>query len=201
MISKSFKWHVLTIIQFTQIPVPSPSKMPPLSLSSLEHFIPATSCIQGVLENAGVIHGRYLNELPLLPPFMPSLPVVFFFAAAPVVESAVYLGQLYGILTNWNLRASASQTLQKRSTTCDQQNHKKKIKHDCWLVCLLELIGSSKWFDNLLTFLIFESSLVCPTAKRLCPLLQQFLAARGCSINFGGAFWYRIPTAKNKKTI
>ena len=51
-----------------------------------------------VLENAGVIHGRYLNELHLLPPFMPSLQV-FFFAVAPVVASAVCLGQLYGILT------------------------------------------------------------------------------------------------------
>lgn len=129
---KSFNWHVLTIIQFTQIPVPSPSKMPPLSLSSLEHFIPVTSCMPDVLENAGVIHGRYLNELPLLPPFMPSLPVVFFFAVAPVVESAVCLGQLYGILTNWNLLksnhqirpwASACWTLQTRSTTCYQQNH------------------------------------------------------------------------------
>lgn len=37
---------------------------------------PVVHCVHDVLENAGVIHGRYLNELPLLPPFMPS-PVFF----------------------------------------------------------------------------------------------------------------------------
>ena len=91
--------HVHTITQFTQIPVTSPSQMPTLAINSLSHFIPGTACNQTirpvvlhVLERAGTIHGKYLNELLLLPLFMQSLHL-FFFAVASLVGSAVCLGK------------------------------------------------------------------------------------------------------------